>query len=107
MLFTILSPAWTLQDWHQMCRCLQGKLSPLNFLQDLTLHSHRPNCVDLPLLVVQGTLSGLKRKASLMSSANQGSALSRGSSASGASADSKVTPYSMYHQEVKFLALQT
>lgn len=41
--------------------------------------------------VQQGALCGLKRKASQMSSANQSSAISRGSNASGASADSKAS----------------
>lgn len=74
--------------------CLPGELFPLDFSQVFTLYaSKRPNCVKFSLLEVQSSLSGLKRKASQMSSANQGSALSQGSNASGASADSKVTPY--------------
>ena len=39
---------------------------------------------------MQGGVAGLKRKASQMSGASFGSAISRGSAASGASADSKV-----------------
>ncbi len=40
---------------------------------------------------MQGGVAGLKRRASQMSGASFGSAISRGSAASGASTDSKVT----------------
>lgn len=94
----------TVQTTGHSSWCLQGGLFPFAFTGSHSSLYNQP-CL---CLRVQGALCGLKRKASQMSSANQSSAISRGSNASGASADSKVkSPQVMHHIQLERLSIQT